>query len=204
MDKLAKQRLFKKGSKMKLTQNLLFITYHLKEEINKLNVICKGCRVINILDYELPSYVKGMINYDGEYVSIIDPSVYFRGQQSMLGNLACILIIEYVYEYRNCKAGIIIEDIDEIMNLAAGNYENSDRSPTTFNMSFIIEALQKGQAEQFLSNTQNLLDMYEKRKNIRKKSLMRHCEDVIKAELVDKTEYGEFDFFDTNEFLVAI
>lgn len=189
---------------MRLTENLLYITYYLKRSTNEPDIVCKGCREIVYTDNELPSYIKGLIKFDGEYISVIDPNIYFHGQQSMLNNLACILIIEHIFEYRSCRTGIIIEDIDEIMSFAAGNYKNAALIPFTFNMNFVINALKKGHAEQFLSNTQKLLDMHEKRRHIIRGSLKRNCDEVIKAELVELTNLSESDIFNTNEFLAAI
>ena len=194
----------KKGHEMKLTENLLFITYYLKRNAGKFDLTYKGCREVICFDYDLPSYIKGIIEFDEEYVSVIDPNIYFHGQQSLLSNLACILIIEYAFENRKYKAGIIIEDIDEIMNFAAGGYNDSSfKAPFTFNMSFIVDVLHKGRAEQFLSNTYKLLNMHEKRKHIMKRSVVDCNDDVLKTKLVEQTP-GEFNIFNTNEFLVSI
>ena len=191
---------------MEIAQNILFITYYLTRSNSTHEVVCKGCREIVCLDYKLPSYIKGMIKYEGDYISVIDPNIYFTGQQSMLSNLACILILEYVSNSRRYKTGIIIEDIDEIMSLAADCHERTGfTEPSTFNMSFIFNILKKGQAEQFLSNTQALLDMYEKRKHAIKRSFGHICDDLVREELVEQTEFNELElFFDTNEILVSI
>jgi len=190
---------------MKLTENHLFITYYMKKDGNEPELICKGCREILPLDYELPSYIKGIVEVDKEFISVIDPNMYFHGQQSLLSNLACILIIEHVFDNQNCKAGIIIEDIDEIMNFAIGNYRDASFNAfSTFNMSFIVDALQNGHAEQFLSNTYKLLNRHEKRKHIMKHSLIGHNDDKLKAELVERMNPNEPDIFNTNDFLVSI
>ena len=190
---------------MKLTQNPLFITYHLKRETSEPEVTCKGCREIMCLDYDVPSYIKGIIKFDKDFISVVDPNIYFRNQQSSLNNLTCILVVDHIFEYRECRTGIIIEDIDEIMNLAAGNLRNNKFSClSTFNMNFIFDTSKKGQAEQFLSNTQKLLNMHEKRKHVLRKSSGQISDEVIRTELVEKTKFYEFDIFDVNEFLAPI
>ena len=188
-------------NKMKLAQNILFITYYLKTDKNKLDVICKGCREIVYPDYEMPPYIKGMIELDGDSVLVIDPSIYFVSKQSELKNLACILVIEHVYKCCNCKAGIILEDIDDIMNLAAGSYDSDRFVPSTYNMKFVLNALKRGSEEQFLSNTQMLIEISNRQKSILKSPLKMTFDTVLKEESLDFIESAAFN---TNEFLVTI
>ncbi len=189
---------------MDFTENILLITYFLKRSVNAQEIEFTGCKEIRCFDYELPSYIKGLIKYDDDYIPVVDPNIYFQSQPSMINNLACILIIESI---RNCckyRTGIIIEDIDEILNFAAGNYRNMPYTiPLTFNMNFIIDVLRKGQSEQFLFNTHKLLNIHEKRNSIVKNHLVECNYDVIGSELVENTGIDEFDFFNTNEFLVT-
>ena len=119
---------------MKLTQNPLFITYHLKRETSEPEVTCKGCREIMCLDYDVPSYIKGIIKFDKDFISVVDPNIYFRNQQSSLNNLTCILVVDHIFEYRECRTGIIIEDIDEIMNLSEKVFavKDIDSMPNNF------------------------------------------------------------------------
>ncbi len=186
---------------MKLTQNFLFITYYLKRIKNELEVTFRGCREIACFDYELPPYVKGMVEIEGEYIWVIDPNVYFHGRQSLVGNLACILVIEYVYEYRNCRAGVIVEDHDDILNLLACNYREITSVPFTFNMNFIVNVLKEGPAKQFLSNTQKLFDIHEKRNSVIRHYVEKNHSVNIKVEDI---ELDEFEIFNNNEFLVTI
>jgi hypothetical protein len=151
---------------MKLTQNPLFITYYLKRDTSALEVICRGCEELVFFDYDLPSYIKGMIKLDGDYILVLDPNIYFREHQSKLNNLTCIFVFEHVYEYRNCRTSIIIEDIDEIMNFAAGTYSDSScAAPKTFNMSFIVDVLKKVKLRSFSLIHKNYLK-YTKRGSI--------------------------------------
>lgn len=186
---------------MKETQNLLFITYFLKRNKDELEVSFKGCMEIECLDYELPSYIKGMIKIEGERIQVIDPKVYFKGQQSIPGNLACILVTQCAYMNQNCRVGVIIEDIDDIMNLVVCNNKNTAFNPLTFNMNFIINALKKGPAEQFLTNTQKLYYMHEQRESDNRCSLAKYHGYNTKT---NDTEMDEFEIFDINEFLVTI
>ena len=186
---------------MKQIQNILFITYFLKRNDNHLEVIFKGCREIVSPVYDLPSYVKGVIKIERECILVIDPSIYFRGRQSEPGNLACILITEYTCGCCNHRMGVIIEDLDDIMNLAACSVREITLKAFTFNMNFIVNAFKNGTAKQFLSNTQKLFDMHEKRESVSNSSFVKNHGANTKN---DKTELDEFEIFHTNEFLVTI
>jgi hypothetical protein len=94
---------------MKQTQDLLFMTYQLKHNEHELDISYYGCGEIVIPDYKRPSYIRGMIEFEGNYIPVIDPNIYYQGQPTQLTNLACILVIRHFYEYRNHQTGIILE-----------------------------------------------------------------------------------------------
>jgi chemotaxis signal transduction protein len=143
----------KKGINMEQAQDLLFMTYQLKHNEHELDVSYYGCREIVIPEYKRPSYIRGMIEFEGNYIPVIDPNIYYRNQPTQLTNLACILVIEHVYECRNHQTGIILEDIKEIMNLATGSYKTMPLKTLPFNMRFVLKVLKKAVVDKLLSDT---------------------------------------------------
>ncbi len=154
----------KKGMNMEQIQNLLFITYQLKHNERELDVSYYGCREIVIPDYKRPSYIRGMIEFEGNYIPVIDPNIYYRSQPTQLTNLACILVIEHPYECRKHQTGVIIEDIKEIMNLAAGSYKTMALKTLTFNIRFVLKVLKKADTYELLSDTHMSINLREQQK----------------------------------------
>jgi chemotaxis signal transduction protein len=149
---------------MEKTQNLLFITYKIKQKEYELEVRCCGCREIIFPDYKIPTYIKGMIEFDGNYIPVIDPKMYFENRSSELTNLTCIIVIEHFYEYQNRQTGIIIEDIEEVQNLAAGSYRSQRPNVSTVNIRFILKVLKKVNKEKLLNDTHFSIDTREVQK----------------------------------------
>jgi chemotaxis signal transduction protein len=149
---------------MEQTQNLLFITYKLKQKEYELEVRCCGCREIIFPDYKVPTYIKGMIEFEGSYIPVIDPKMYFEDRSSGLTNLTCIIVVEHFYEYKNRQTGIIIEDIEEVQNLAAGSYRIQPPKASTVNMRFILKVLKKVNEVKLLNDTHFSIDTREVQK----------------------------------------
>ncbi len=149
---------------MEKIQNLLFIVYLLRQREHQLDVCYYGCREILIPDHKTPTHIRGIIEFDGTFVPVIDPGIFFERKATVVTNSACILVIEHIHESRTRRTGIIIEDIDEIMNLAAGSYGGGALVPSTVNMSFVTKMLDKAAANDLLSDTHFAFDLYAREK----------------------------------------
>lgn len=149
---------------MEQTQNLLFIVYLLVQNGRSHEVRCRGCREIVIPDYKTPTHIRGMIEFDGRLIPVIDPGQFFHNKPVRITNAACILIIEHDHQCRSRRTGILIEDIEEIMNLAAGNYRTKVLRPSTFNMRFVLNLFEKVVMNELLSDTHMALDLCEREK----------------------------------------
>ena len=124
---------------MEQTQIFLFIVYLLDQRGRELEVRCRGCREIIVPDYKTPTHIRGMIEFDGVLIPIIDPGVFFHKKPVQVTNSTCILVVEYYHESRNRRIGILMEDTEEILNLAAGSYRTGSFKPSTFNMRFVVK-----------------------------------------------------------------
>jgi len=144
--------------------DLLFMTYQLKHNEHEIDASYYGCREIVIPDYKKPSYIRGMIEFEGNYIPVIDPNIYYRSQPTQLTNLACILVIKHVHECRNHQTGIILEDIKEIMNLVTSNFRNMVLKTLPFNLRFVLKVLKRSNAYKLLSDTHMSISLCEQQK----------------------------------------
>lgn len=144
---------------MEQLQNLLFLAYLLRQRGHELEVCYHGCREVLLPDCKTPTYVRGMIESEGTIIPIIDPGIFFSKKPVNVTNSTCILIVEHSYESHFQQTGIIIEDIEEIMNLATGMYNNRMARPSTFNMRFVLETSDSDAARELLSDTHLTFDL---------------------------------------------
>lgn len=151
---------------MERTQNLLFITYFLKQSRPEFEVRCCGCREIVIPAYKTPVHIIGMIKSDEKFIPVIDPMIWFRGEPTRLTDSACILVVEHSYEYKQFKTAIIINDIEELMNLVAGSYERHVPKRVSFNVRFVLELYGNSPANDFLTDSHIKLRLCREQKDI--------------------------------------
>jgi hypothetical protein len=149
---------------MEQIKNILFVTYLLKQSKPEFEVRCCGCREIIVPEYKTPVHIMGVIKSEENFIPVIDPRIWFRGEPTRLTNSACILIVEHSYEYRQLRTGILISDIEELMNIIAGSFEPRTSKKTTFNIRFILELPGNTAAEDFLADCHIQLDMAKERK----------------------------------------
>jgi hypothetical protein len=149
---------------MERIQDFLFIAYLLRKRGREFDVCYQGCREIAIPDYKTPTHIRGMIEFEGILIPVIDPGIFFHQNPASVTNSTCILVVEHIHESRIRRTGIIIENIEEIMNLAAGMYKNGTAEPSTYNIRFVLEMSDTVATEQLLSNTHLAFDLGERQK----------------------------------------
>ena len=147
-------------------QNLLFITYVLNRRRWELDIRCCGCKEMMFSDYKKPMHIKGVIEFEGHYVPVIDPSLWLCGEPIRLDHCTCILVVQHTFEYRPFKTGILIQDSEEIMNLAAGIYNRGTLKGTTFNMRFVLEIPKSPFSSKFLADSHLALILCEEQKRM--------------------------------------
>ncbi|MEJ2701167.1 MAG: chemotaxis protein CheW [Sedimentisphaerales bacterium] len=151
---------------MERTQNLLFITFVFNEQGREPDIRCCGCKEMMFSNYKKPTHIKGIIEFEGRYVPVVDPSIWLCGEPTHLAGDACILVVEHSFEHRQLKTAILIPDSEEVMNLAAGVYGRSAPSQTSFNMRFVLEISKNTFANKFLADTHLALSACEERKRM--------------------------------------
>lgn len=87
--------------------------------------------VREVIEYEkifkipqVPVYVKGVINLRGEIVSVIDMPQHFYYQSSEITVNTSIVIVEQNYNYENVLIGMLIDEIEAVVNIDNKNISN--------------------------------------------------------------------------------
>lgn len=137
-----------------------FTIFLLVPETNapKLNLRCVGCRELIKLDYKKPTHIRGVIEYNGLYIPVIDPGILLLGRPSEFNNLSCILIIPHRWEYQQFYTGIVMENIDEITELAACQPNANPIRNISINIRFILDLRKSPGSESWLYENHRMLD----------------------------------------------
>ena len=138
-----------------------FTTFLLAHETRaqKLNLRCLGCRELIKLDYKKPTHIRGVIEFDGLYIPVIDPGILLLGRPSAFNNLSCILIVSHRWENQQYYTGIVIEDIDEIMEFASSGPGIEPPRDIGVNIRFVLDVRKSPGAESWLYENYRMLEI---------------------------------------------
>lgn len=138
-----------------------FTTFLLAHETSarKLNLRCLGCRELIKLDYKKPTHIRGIIEFNGLYIPVIDPGILLFGRPSAFSNLSCIMIIPHSWRHQQYYTGIIIEDIDEIMEFASSEPNTEPSRDISANIRFVFDLRKSPGAESWLYENHRMLDI---------------------------------------------
>ncbi len=127
---------------MKLREFFMPIVFSLSNNRGQLKVTCKGCREIVPLEGLLPLHIKGMIEYDGQFIPVIDPSARHSDNSVEITNNSCILVIGHEYGGSKLLTGIIAGSFQQILELSVSS-DARDIKVRETNMCFALEMLEQ-------------------------------------------------------------
>lgn len=151
---------------METLQNILFITFRVARQDKEYEVHCCGCREIIVPDYKKPVHIKGLMDFNHRYIPVVDPGFHFSGKPTHMTDSTCILVVSHNYEYRELETGILIQDIKEILNLAAGIYSSSALQEASYNIRFVTGLVRDIEKNIFLTDCHLSMNDSEKQKRI--------------------------------------
>jgi hypothetical protein len=138
-----------------------FTTFLLAPETGakRLNLRCLGCRELIKLDYKKPTHIRGVIEFNGVYIPVMDPGILLLGRPTKFNNLSCILIVPHRWEHQQYYTGIVIEDIDEIMEFASSEPNIDPPMNISANIRFVFDLRKSPGAESWLYENHRMLDI---------------------------------------------
>jgi len=127
---------------MRLRKFFMPIVFSLNNDFGKLKVTCKGCRELVPQESPLPSHLKGMIEYEGLFIPVIDPSSRHSDDSVELTNDSCILVVGHEYKGTKLYTGIIAGSFQQILELSI-NSEARDAKACGANVCFALEIFEQ-------------------------------------------------------------
>jgi chemotaxis signal transduction protein len=127
-------------------------------DAQKMNLRCLGCRELIKLDYKKPTHIRGVIEFNGLYIPVIDPGILLLGRPSVFSNLSCILIVLHRWQHQQYYTGVVIEDIDEIMEFASNEPGIEPLRDISVNIRFVLDMSKSPGAESWLYENHQILE----------------------------------------------
>jgi len=78
------------------------------------------------------------VELDGQSIPIIDANVWLCASPTVLDSSACIVIAQHRRQADRYCGGVLVPDIDEVMRLAAGDFDSNGRAEAGVNMRLVL------------------------------------------------------------------
>jgi purine-binding chemotaxis protein CheW len=100
---------------------------------------------------QMPGFVKGVINLRGRVIPVIDLRVKF-GLKAEFAERTCIVVVQVaVSSEQTVQMGLIVDSVEEVVNLTAGEIEPTPEFGTRIDTSYLLGmAKVKGQVKTLL------------------------------------------------------
>lgn len=85
----------------------------------------------------MPGFIRGMINLRGAVVPVVDLSVRFGREPTVLGRRTCIVIIEVANDHGMQDIGVVVDAVSEVLDIADAAIEPAPQFGTKVRSEFI-------------------------------------------------------------------
>ena len=113
------------------------LTFVLAEESYGLEIL-KVREIIGLMDItavpRTPAFVKGVINLRGKVIPVIDLRVKFSMPEAQRTEQTCIIVVNI----GNVEMGVIVDEVSEVLDIAAEDIDESPKFGTNVDTDFIL------------------------------------------------------------------
>jgi len=85
-----------------------------------------------------PEYVKGVINLRGKVIPVIDLRLRFNMETAEVSRKTCIIVVQVSKEETSVTMGIVVDEVSEVLEIAAEEIEPAPGFGTQVETSFIL------------------------------------------------------------------
>ncbi len=87
---------------------------------------------------QTPSYIKGVINLRGKVIPVVDLRLKFGMERKDYTDKTCIIVVEIKGERGFMLVGIIVDSVSEVLNIKAGDIEETPIFGGGFENNYIL------------------------------------------------------------------
>ena len=87
---------------------------------------------------QTPAYIKGVINLRGKVIPVIDLRLKFTMPSAEYTERTCIIVVEVNAAGRTVMMGIVVDSVSEVLNIKAGEIEETPSFGTKLNTEYIL------------------------------------------------------------------
>jgi purine-binding chemotaxis protein CheW len=110
---------------------------------------------------QTPDYVKGVINLRGKVIPVVDLRLKFGMEAMEYTERTCIIVVEIEEDNRKIQMGIVVDAVSEVMNIKAGDIEDTPNFGSRLNTEYILGMAKIGGKVKILLDIGNVLNSEE-------------------------------------------
>jgi purine-binding chemotaxis protein CheW len=118
-----------------------YLTFALASEEYGLEIL-KVREIIGYMDItavpQTPDHVKGVINLRGQVIPVVDLRAKFGMDTTDVTEQTCIIVVEISQGDHKFDTGIVVDRVQEVLDIAAGDIEDAPQFGTSVNTDFIL------------------------------------------------------------------
>ena len=118
-----------------------YLTFALSHEEYGLEIL-KVREIIGYMDItavpQTPHHVKGVINLRGQVIPVVDLRAKFGMDTAEVTEKTCIIVVEITQGNRHFQTGIIVDNVEEVLDIAGEEIEDAPQFGSSVNDDFIL------------------------------------------------------------------
>lgn len=89
--------------------------------VGKVEVVLETPQVTRVPNAE--AHLRGVINYRGSVVPVVDPRLRFGGTPIPLDDTTSVIVLQMLYENEEVVVGMLADNVNEVVDIAASDIE---------------------------------------------------------------------------------
>ena len=106
---------------------------------------------------QTPGHVKGVINLRGQVIPVVDLRLKFGMEEAEITEQSCIIVVEINSGTRQFQTGIVVDHVQEVLDIASDQIENSPEFGSSVNTEFILGMGKIGESVKILLDINKVL-----------------------------------------------
>ncbi len=141
-----------------------YLTFTLAEEEYGIGIL-KVKEIIGIVPIttvpRTPDYMKGVINLRGKVIPVVDLRLKFGMEAMDYTERTCIIVVDIDVENKKIQMGIVVDSVSEVMNIKAGDIEDTPDFGSRLNTEYILGMAKMGGRVKILLDIDRVLNRAE-------------------------------------------
>ena len=137
-----------------------YLTFSLAEEEYGLEIL-KVREINGYMDItaipQTPHHVKGVINLRGQVIPVVDLRAKFGMETTEVTDQTCIIVVEITQKKHAFSTGIVVDQVQEVLEIAAEAIEPAPEFGSSVNTDFILGMGKIGESVKILLDIDQVL-----------------------------------------------